>query len=105
MEREFGTVIGESAALPHLRMKKLDDIYLSVGLSANGIKLDGEEEPVYLIFLELSPQRLTELHLRIMGEIARLVKNISLPNILSSVVTSDQLYSKLIEAYHSLEGR
>jgi len=78
MERESlgSTGIGDGVAIPHGKMEELEDIKLLVGRSFDGVDfaaIDGK--PCYIFFLVLAPEHVAGLHLRILAQISRVVKD------------------------------
>lgn len=66
-------VLGHGVAVPHVPIAELEEPVCAVVQLPNGMQFaPGQTEPVNLVFLLLSPREQPELHLVIMGEIARL---------------------------------
>ncbi|MDH7599365.1 MAG: cation:proton antiporter [Sedimentisphaerales bacterium] len=75
-EEEFGTAIGESVAIPHCRYPGIKTPVLVFGRSINGIDWDAPDgAPVHLIFLLATPAGSDDLHVQIIGQIAKAVHN------------------------------
>lgn len=77
-EREaLGTTgIGNGVAIPHCKVKKLDDVLVAVGVHPVGVDYDAPDgEPVKLLFLVLSPQNQPAAHLQSLAAISRWVQN------------------------------
>lgn len=66
------TTLGHGVALPHLRVESLEQPACLVAQVPEGMDFHEGEEPVRLVFLLVSPEEQPELHLAVMGEIARL---------------------------------
>jgi fructose-specific phosphotransferase system IIA component len=78
MEREnLGTTgIGQGVALPHAKTDLVQDVSIVLGISKKGINfssLDGE--PVYIIFMFLSPEKSASLHLKVLAKASQLLKD------------------------------
>lgn len=66
------TTLGHGVALPHAKIQGLPRNLCAIGLVPRGIAPEDEEERVRMVFLLLSPAEEPEMHLAILGEIARL---------------------------------
>ena len=66
------TTLGHGVALPHVRMDALGKPACLIAQIPEGMDFHEGEEPVRLVFLLVSPEEQPELHLAVMGEIARL---------------------------------
>jgi len=78
MERESlgSTGIGDGVAIPHGKMEELEDIKLLVGRSFDGVDFAAiDSKPCYIFFLVLAPEQVAGLHLRILAQISRVVKD------------------------------
>jgi mannitol/fructose-specific phosphotransferase system IIA component (Ntr-type) len=71
-ERALPTTLGHGVALPHAKIQGLTRYTCAVALVPKGIKIEGEPEPVRLVFMLVSPEDEPEMHLAVLGEIARL---------------------------------
>ena len=66
--------MGRGIALPHGRVSGLDQPCCVIAQVPEGLVYhDSDQEPVRLVFLLLSPENEAEMHLAVLGEIARLV--------------------------------
>lgn len=78
LERESlgSTGIGDGVAIPHGKMEELSDIFVVVARSENGIDFDAlDTKPCQIFFLVLAPENVAGLHLRILAQISRLLKD------------------------------
>lgn len=78
LDREqLGTTgIGDGVAIPHGKIEGLNDILLSVGRSAKGIAFDAlDGKPCHVFFLVLAPEQAAGMHLRILAQISKLLKD------------------------------
>ena len=78
LERENlgSTGIGEGVAIPHGKSKEVDKILASFGRSLPGVdfqSLDGK--PTHLFFLLIAPENSAGMHLKILAQISRLMKD------------------------------
>jgi PTS system nitrogen regulatory IIA component len=77
LERESlgSTGVGEQVAIPHAKMKDVDDVVILVGICENDVEFGSSDgAPVKLIFLLLAPEKQMNLHLKVLARISRLVK-------------------------------
>lgn len=75
-ERLGSTGIGDGIAIPHGKLKEIDDLVLSFGRSTQGIDFESMDgKPVHLFFLLVAPESCAGIHLRALARIARLLKN------------------------------
>jgi len=93
-ERLGSTGIGDGIAIPHGKLKDLDQLILSFGKSALGVDFESMDgKPVHLFFLLVAPENCTGIHLRALARIARLLKNAPVRRRLASVNTQDEAYA------------
>ena len=71
-ERALPTTLGHGVALPHAKIQGLTHSTCAVALVPEGIKMESESDPIRLIFMLVSPEGEPEMHLAVLGEIARL---------------------------------
>jgi PTS system fructose-specific IIC component/PTS system nitrogen regulatory IIA component len=75
-ERKMSTGIQKGVAIPHGKTDAVNKAYGVLGISRRGIDynaLDGQ--PVYLFFMILAPHMESELHLRILKQLAEVLQN------------------------------
>ncbi len=78
IEREQlgSTGIGDGVAIPHGKLQELKDILVVVGRSFTGVDFDAlDKKPCHIFFLVLAPENVAGMHLRILANISRLVKD------------------------------
>ncbi|MBX7158475.1 MAG: PTS sugar transporter subunit IIA [Verrucomicrobiae bacterium] len=73
-ERIETTCLGADTALPHARTDHVSDMVLAVGRSREGVLFENSNQTVRLIFLVGTPKRMATDYLRLVGTIARLLK-------------------------------
>ena len=78
MERERlgSTGIGGGIGIPHGKHKGLESLVLGFGLSRKGVdfeSLDGR--PTHIFFLLLTPENSAEVHLKLLAQISKLLRN------------------------------
>lgn len=80
IEREHlgSTGIGNGIGIPHGKLKNLPSLILGVGLSRKGINFDAmDKKPTHIFFLLLTPDNSTDLHLRLLARISKILKDVS----------------------------
>lgn len=99
-ERTRGTTgFGKGVAVPHVKVDGLPRIVASVGRSSRGIdfgSLDGQ--PVYSVFLIVSPSDQPEEHLRAMDLIFRHLQQEQFRRFLRQADDTEKIYDLLNEA-------
>ena len=74
LEREeLGTTgIGAGVAIPHCKMKNLDEVIVAIGVSQRGVDFAAEDgQPARLLFLVVSPEGRPADHLQSLSAISR----------------------------------
>ncbi len=72
-EKLGSTGLGEGVAIPHGRIAKLRDASAAFVKTSHPIPFDAPDgAPVEMIFVLLVPERATDLHLQILGELAQM---------------------------------
>ncbi len=69
------TCLGCGVALPHARIDVVTDMVVAVGVSRQGILFENGNQVVHLIFVVGTPKCLATEYLRMVGTIARLLKD------------------------------
>jgi PTS system nitrogen regulatory IIA component len=78
LEREKlgSTGIGEGIAIPHGKLKELNDVVAVFGRSPDGIDFDSMDgAPAQLFFLLMAPENSASTHLKALARISRLLKD------------------------------
>jgi PTS system nitrogen regulatory IIA component len=78
IERENlgSTGIGNGIGIPHGKLKNLKTLVLGLGVSHKGVNFDAMDgKPAYLFFLLLTPDNSTDLHLKLLARISKILKN------------------------------
>ncbi len=76
MEREklASTGVGEGVAIPHARTEAAKELVVAFARSEKGIDFDSlDKEPVYLIFMFAAPERTSDLYLKALARLCRLL--------------------------------
>lgn len=93
-ERLGSTGIGDGIAIPHGKMRDLDQLALSFGRSTQGVDFESMDgKPVHLFFLLVAPENCAGIHLRALAKIARLLKNGTVRKKLGNVQGREDVYS------------
>jgi mannitol/fructose-specific phosphotransferase system IIA component (Ntr-type) len=75
-ESKMSTGIQKGIAVPHGKVKNLENVYGVLGISKSGIEYDAlDDEPVYLLFMVLAPSTDSELPLRLLKRLSELLDN------------------------------
>lgn len=96
MERERlgSTGIGMGIAIPHGKLKSLDNLVMGFGLSRKGVDYDSlDGRPAHLFFMLITPEKSTGLHLKALARIARMLKNEPFKEKLLRAQTPDDIIS------------
>ncbi|MHB1236006.1 MAG: PTS sugar transporter subunit IIA [Gallionella sp.] len=82
-EKLGSTGLGQGVAIPHGRIAKLRDATAAFVKTSHPIPFDSPDGlPVNLIFVLLVPERATDLHLQILGELAQMFSDAQFRNLL-----------------------
>lgn len=80
-EKLGSTGLGQGVAIPHGRIAKLRDATAAFVKTTHPIPFDAPDgQPVNLIFVLLVPERATDLHLQILGELAQMFSDAQFRN-------------------------
>jgi len=97
-ERLGSTGIGDGIAIPHGKVKDLDQLTLSFGRSTTGVDFESMDgKPAHLFFLLVAPENCAGIHLRALAKIARLLKSSVIRKRLASAQAPDEIYAILKE--------
>ncbi len=78
MERERlgSTGIGGGIGIPHGKMKGLERMLVGFGRSREGVDFDAiDGRPAHLFFVLITPEDSIDVHLRLLAQISRMLKN------------------------------
>jgi nitrogen PTS system EIIA component len=80
-EKLGSTGLGQGVAIPHGRIAKLRDATAAFVKTLHPIPFDAPDgQPVNLIFVLLVPEKATDLHLQILGELAQMFSDAQFRN-------------------------
>lgn len=94
MERERlgSTGIGGGIGIPHGKLKSLEDLVLGFGLSRSGVDFESmDNRPTHIFFLLLTPESSAGLHLKLLAQISRLLKNDEFKTQLTQATTPEEI--------------
>jgi len=100
MEREKlgSTGIGDGIAIPHGKLKGLDNLLLSFGRSREGVDFESiDGKPVHLFFLLMAPESSTGQHLKALAKISRMLKDERFRSELMSARSAEDLFKTIAE--------
>jgi len=96
------TAIGHSVAIPHARIKNLAKVYLSFGITEEGVDFDSiDNKPVRLVFLILFPEEEVGTQLALLARLSRLLKDETLRAELLQCSSSQSV----IDVFTQYEGK
>lgn len=96
MERESlgSTGIGEGVGIPHGKLKDIDSLILGFGLSRKGVDFEAMDgQPTHIFFLLVTPENSTGLHLKMLAQISRILKNEYFKQRLLNASDIDEIYT------------
>lgn len=105
MERERlgSTGIGEGVGIPHGKLKDIDSLILGFGLSRKGVDFEAMDgQPTHIFFLLVTPENSTGLHLKLLAQISRILKNEYFKQRLLNASDIDEIYAIIQEEEEEL---
>ena len=98
-ERKGSTGFGKGVAVPHVKLDSAQSVSLAIGLSQRGVDFNSlDKQPVYTIFLLVSPADNPEEHLQAMEVIFRNLSLDTFRRFLRQASTREDVYTLLEEA-------
>lgn len=94
IEREHlgSTGIGNGIGIPHGKLKNLPSLVLGFGLSRKGVSFDAmDKKPTHIFFLLLTPDNSTDLHLKLLARISKILKDASFKDKVLSASDKDDV--------------
>lgn len=77
-EKQETTGIGNGIAIPHCKVENLQDVFIAIGYSAEGVNFKAfDGQLTYFFFLVISPANASVLHLRTLAALSRLLRSAS----------------------------
>jgi mannitol/fructose-specific phosphotransferase system IIA component (Ntr-type) len=104
-EKRGSTGFGRGVAVPHVKHDAAEGIRAAIGLSNSGVDFDAlDKQPVYTVFLLLSPADEPEDHLRAMEIVFKNLSQDRFRSFLRQAETVDDVWTLLDEADNDLIG-
>ncbi|MDH2919482.1 MAG: PTS IIA-like nitrogen regulatory protein PtsN [Sideroxydans sp.] len=96
-EKLGSTGLGEGVAIPHGRIAKLRDATAAFIRTRHPIPFDAPDgAPVEMIFVLLVPERATDLHLQILGELAQMFSDPEFRRQLNACVDAASIHALFV---------
>lgn len=100
-ERRGSTGFGRGVAVPHVKHRQSGRMAAAIGLSQRGIDFNSlDKQPVYTVFLLLSPEDRPEEHLQAMEVIFKNLSKDTFRRFLRQATSVDDVRALLEEADH-----
>ena len=97
-EKLGSTGIGDGIAIPHGKMKGIEDLITSFGRSTKGINFESmDNKPTHLFFLLVAPENSAGIHLKALARISRLLKDSSFRSRLMEAKDRRDLFAIIAE--------
>lgn len=104
-EKRGSTGFGRGVAVPHVKHESAEGIRAAIGLSVSGVDFDAlDKQPVYTVFLLLSPADEPEDHLRAMEIVFKNLSQDRFRSFLRQAETVEDVWTLLDEADNDLIG-
>lgn len=104
-ERRGSTGFGKGVAVPHVKHAKIPHMAAAIALSENGVDFNAlDKQPVYSIFLLLSPAERPEEHLQAMEVIFKNLSQDKFRRFLRQAGTVEDVKGLLDDADHNRLG-
>ncbi|MEZ6241406.1 MAG: PTS sugar transporter subunit IIA [Phycisphaerales bacterium] len=98
-ERKGSTGFGRGVAVPHVKHPRVTQMAAAIGLSSGGVEFEAlDKQPVYSVFLLLSPEDQPEEHLQAMESIFKNLSKDTFRRFLRQSNSADEVWSLLEEA-------
>ncbi|MBT8485952.1 MAG: PTS sugar transporter subunit IIA [Phycisphaerales bacterium] len=98
-EKRGSTGFGHGVAVPHVKHPAITKMVVAIGISAGGVEFNAlDKQPVYSIFLLLSPEDKPEDHLDAMEAIFGNLSHETFRRFLRQAETKDHVLTLLAEA-------
>lgn len=92
-EKLGSTGIGDGVAIPHGKLQSIDEVIAVFGRSKEGIDFDSmDENKAYLFFLLVAPEKSTDIHLKALARISRLMKDSQFRMDLMEAKSREEIY-------------
>jgi two-component system sensor histidine kinase KdpD len=74
-EQQGSTYLNEGVALPHARLEEITEPLVALGLTHGGVLDSQTEKPVEAVFVLLSPESGSNIHLQLLARVGRALQN------------------------------
>jgi len=102
-ERLGSTGIGDGVAIPHGKLKNIDNLLISFGRSRGGIDFDSMDgRPAHLFFLLVAPEESVGVHLKTLARISKLLKNPDVRRKLQDADSSETIHHIIAQEEENL---
>lgn len=102
-EQRGSTAWGKGIAVPHYKHRSVTQLSLAIGLSQGGIEFNAlDRQPVYTVFLLLSPEDRPEEHLQAMEAICTNLSKETFRRFMRQATNVDDVLTLLEEADNQL---
>jgi len=97
-ERLGSTGIGGGIGIPHGKLRGLESLILSFGLSRKGVDFESMDgRPTHIFFLLITPENSTGLHLKLLARISKILKNDLFRTKLLKAADRDEIFDAIKE--------
>ncbi len=101
-EEIMSTGVGKNLAIPHGKVKSIEQNYASFAILDEPIDYDSiDGEPVKMVFLLAGPEAKNSTHIKLLSRISRLMNSTAFRDALNECETAEQIY----EVFHKEEER
>jgi PTS system fructose-specific IIC component len=98
-EAMMTTGIGNGIAIPHGKARSVNRMAAACAIAPEGLDFESEDgQPVYLLVLFVSPENATTLHVRVLANLSRLLKEESVRKNLRESKSTDAFLATLYSA-------
>ncbi len=98
-ERKGSTGFGKGVAVPHVKHPAVTEMTAAIGLSSSGVEFNAlDKQPVYSVFLLLSPEDKPEYHLHAMEIIFKNLSKDTFRRFLRQATSPEEVRTLLGEA-------
>ncbi|MDX1618766.1 MAG: amino acid permease, partial [Balneolaceae bacterium] len=103
MAKMTGTAIGKHVALPHAKVEQADHPELVIVHSREGISVRGADEPIYAMFILISPEDKPRQHLRFLAELANRAEEIDFAGDWRYLTDQETIRNRFIKSEDAVE--
>lgn len=97
-EKLGSTGIGDGVAIPHGKMKNIDNILCVFGRSRNGVDFDSvDDKPAHIFFLLVAPENAAGIHLKFLSRISRILRDSSFRKHILELPGAHDIFTAIIE--------